>query len=690
MDPRRPLRPLLPAFAGIQQAPSPSSKDKRKRALTACEACRSSKSKCSAERPSCRKCVASGLDCKYAMTESKVARKKYAALKARMSAYDELYELLMDMPEPEAQQVFSRIRTGVKAEDIVSQVKDGNLLLQLSLVPEARRRYEFPYLNEIPAYLLQSSSPYIDTIVFEYNLKEETSRKDLDSRVVSHGDRSHDVFWKPYHAAVIAEPKLDLIKPSKWTSVSSDDNFMRKLLGTFFLSEYFSKPFFHKDYFLEDMAQGKTEHCSALLVNAILAGACNNDHTNPNRAEFWNPRNLGYRFLAEARRLYELELSNPKLTTVQASPILHSVYNMHGTDIIGHLYTKRAIEMAHRLGLFKTSPELSEKEQNARSFTAWSLYGWQGIVSYFAQLPPLITTPPETSLPDPVEYAQRYGEIWFEFPSAPTLFSTQFGHLYKAKTELYMIALDIATIVRPDENTHVKLTVEQTLLHYAKLMSWNKHLPSELKPDKIVTPSQIQQHMLYKNLIINILEEPMATELSSPEHTQLVAQVFDKSPHETLRDAKISFEILIRLYYLRHGFESLDGWMMQYLSFLAFMAHGSIKPDMQESQVKTLHSTLVLAARGIRDQSHCHYAGQMVFSAVRGVMRAEEVELIDKFTAQRGRKETHPPHDWESQSMWCLDLGKSVSDDREEANLSKLFSETKIATWGNEEQSEKE
>ena len=78
----------------------------------------------------------------------------------------------------------------------------------------------------------------------------------------------------PYHTVQMVDPRLDAVEPSKWTAVSSDDVLLRKLLETYFIYEYPPFPFFHKDYFLDDMATGRTRFCSSVLVNCVLAAAC--------------------------------------------------------------------------------------------------------------------------------------------------------------------------------------------------------------------------------------------------------------------------------------------------------------------------------------------------------------------------------------------------------------------------------
>ena len=97
----------------------------------------------------------------------------------------------------------------------------------------------------------------------------------------------------------------------------------------------------------------------------------------------WNPRNLGYKFLAEAKRLWELEISQNKLTTIQAAGILNLIYNVDGVDKIGLTYLEEAVRMAKVVGLFSGASKLkSQGSDVAREFTAWSLFNWETSVPY--------------------------------------------------------------------------------------------------------------------------------------------------------------------------------------------------------------------------------------------------------------------------------------------------------------------
>jgi hypothetical protein len=228
-------------------------------------------SQCSGERPTCSKCLTRGAICRYVESEARQAKRKYEDLRKRQTAHEEVFSLIKTLPEQDAVGLFRRIRDGGDVGTILRHVRDGDLLVQLHLVPETRHRYELPYSRDIPASLLTSRSPYLDSLL--YNAISQHGSLEYQSEYVT-----------PYHAAVFVEPRLEKVMPSEWTTVCKDDTLMLGLLAAYFAHEYCLFPIFQKDYFLEDMAEPRTQQtpcCSPLLVNAMLAYACVS--TNPYR-----------------------------------------------------------------------------------------------------------------------------------------------------------------------------------------------------------------------------------------------------------------------------------------------------------------------------------------------------------------------------------------------------------------------
>lgn len=118
----------------------------------------------------------------------------------------------------------------------------------------------------MPEFLIRPDNPYLDSKVYDWTASGVPKPKELRQSEES-------PYVKPYHVAKLIDPLLSTVKPSEWTTVSSDDVFLRELLALYFLHEYQWFPFFHKDYFLQDMVAGRQGCCSSLLVNVVLAAA---------------------------------------------------------------------------------------------------------------------------------------------------------------------------------------------------------------------------------------------------------------------------------------------------------------------------------------------------------------------------------------------------------------------------------
>jgi hypothetical protein len=180
--------------------------------------------------------------------------------------------MMQTMDEADAAEVFRRLRSGATADAIVRHVRDGNLVLQLSVEPPKLTRFQFPYIISLPPKLLKSSY-FCSHVFYAIQTVDRPSLTDEDRLIARQTNYSTPIF-----AAEMADPLLSQTKPSSWTRVSSNDVLLRKLLEAYFIFEYSWEYIFHKDYFLEDMISGSNKYCSSLLVNAVLAKACVSYH----------------------------------------------------------------------------------------------------------------------------------------------------------------------------------------------------------------------------------------------------------------------------------------------------------------------------------------------------------------------------------------------------------------------------
>ncbi|OTA95752.1 hypothetical protein M434DRAFT_393609 [Hypoxylon sp. CO27-5] len=634
---KRRLVPLAPAPAGTsgRGAGGGTGSRGRRQVTAACEACRRRKSKCNAERPKCSLCVRHGTDCRYATapeeTHSQALKRKHSELQTRITPYEELFDLLKNKSETESLGILKRIRSGNDVGSILRHAKDGDLLIQLSLAPEARRRYEFPYISDMPASILVPDNLYLRSFVYETTFHAPPSHGFThDSHREGYGD---DRYLKPYHAAQVVEPNFSNINVSRWTSVTSDNELCRRLLNAYLYYQHPWTAAFHMDYFVKDMASGRNRFCSSLLVNAVLAAACHMCRELPDRNKFWVPQNIGYQFSAEAKRLWEIESrkSVTSLTTIQGAIVLSIVAITTAMDKVGTSYLLQAFAMATNMNMFSpTCGTNNEKMRRARAFTAWGLFCWGAWQRFYFSRRPYVKDPPAYPLPDPLLDPGFYGEVWIRYPLGQRLYPTNLGCIIKSNFELRKLMNDMAAeLFEDDKPCH--MSVEKALECKSRLDAWFVGLPDPLTPTKVVLPDHIKIHLEYYGTIISLVR--LLVQSGTP---------LDLTWQNIITHAEVRLETLARLYYLRHSYESYDPLLMHWLVFLgdtillkldgrlnsapALVAAGTMPTSASNSE--SLRSTLILCAKGLYDQSRNFHIAVLLYRVLRDRMKANDVDLL--------------------------------------------------------------
>jgi hypothetical protein len=87
---------------------------------------------------------------------------------------------------------------------------------------------------------------------------------------------SLEAILHPAPHAVVDETPTDprLGSARGWTNVTSDTQILVSILSAWTTREYYYYHYLDRDAFLDDMAAGRSDFCSELLVNALLANAC--------------------------------------------------------------------------------------------------------------------------------------------------------------------------------------------------------------------------------------------------------------------------------------------------------------------------------------------------------------------------------------------------------------------------------
>ncbi|KAG4222674.1 hypothetical protein PC116_g28852 [Phytophthora cactorum] len=124
----------------------------------------------------------------------------------------------------------------------------------------------------MPSYILKSDNLYLRSFVYETTFRAPPSHGfETETQREGYGDER---YLKPYHAAQVVEPNFDDADVAHWTNVTTDNHLLRRLLTSYLYYQHPWTAAFHMDYFVKDMMSGKTDFCSSLLVNSVLAAAC--------------------------------------------------------------------------------------------------------------------------------------------------------------------------------------------------------------------------------------------------------------------------------------------------------------------------------------------------------------------------------------------------------------------------------
>lgn len=131
--------------------------------------------------------------------------------------------------------------------------------------------------------------------------------------------------------------------------------------------------------------------------------------------------------------------------------------------------------------------------------------------------------------------------------------------------------------------------------------------------------------MYYCHVVICIFEPHVASEDtgagSSGKPTLLE---FKSTPQQVIAKARAQLETLIRLYYMRHSFETFDSLIMHFLSFFSFLSVGNLSlTDADPERVEATYSSVILAGKGLRDQARSCQLARVVSQLVHNSLGPE-------------------------------------------------------------------
>jgi hypothetical protein len=133
--------------------------------------------------------------------------------------------------------------------------------------------------------------------------------------------------------------------------------------------------------------------------------------------------------------------------------------------------------------------------------------------------------------------------------------------------------------------------------------------------------------------------------------------------HEIIADAKKYLQTLVRLYYIRHGYDAMDLFIIVPLVLVASDCVEAVNDQMPTDQLELLRSTLILAATGLYNQRRNHYLAEALFRVIWGRMRSPEIALLkDSMKMDKGEWDERKGMAQAVRSHWPVSVVKKKED----------------------------
>ncbi|KAM0542881.1 hypothetical protein ACHAPJ_012604, partial [Fusarium lateritium] len=291
------------------------------------------------------------------------------------------------------------------------------------------------------------------------------------------------------------------------------------------------------------------------------------------------------------------------------------------------------------------------------------------VVSSMLFQPPLISEPPQTGIPDPAAKLFWYGDFWLRYPFTQVFLSARQPQTFNAYLQFWNIFNKIALASLPPSPDR-RLTLGQAIGFYTQLRAWFDDLPDTLRPERIVFPSQLKLHIQYWALLMDLFK-PFAD--SDDERIKGMT----KAPSSIYLEARLKFELVMRIYYLRHGSENYDSWLFMFLVKLGFASLPELGSALgRTADEEALRSTVILALTGIANQGKCYYMAEVVLRTICAQMNSQDLTLLKRFISFQDVDDSQVIAERFKfiQSSWPVDMG--FSDDPEWKNIHKVVART--------------
>lgn len=310
-----------------------------------------------------------------------VYKKDIDNLKTRNSTLQTLIQAILNFPEHEVPGLIRQIRTCENLDDVAESILSKNNVLVEDEEECDSPMNENDMLLGIPKSEMELSGKMGELRVENGSVSFIGGTSNL--LFLGSGAEGEDI--ATFADDVERYPKQADALVS-WTNVTKDSKLVIHLINMYFTWHYtyfaaLSKSLFYRDFLLGRPIQEsrqKTQYCTSLLVNAMLALGCHFTSVPASRMDPLNPATAGDHFFKEAKRLIleNDEHENPRLPTVQALALMSVREAGCGREAKGWVYSGMSFRMAYDLGLNIDSAASTHDDDDvdARRITIWGCF----------------------------------------------------------------------------------------------------------------------------------------------------------------------------------------------------------------------------------------------------------------------------------------------------------------------------
>ncbi|PTB75254.1 N-terminal fungal transcription regulatory domain-containing protein [Trichoderma longibrachiatum ATCC 18648] len=490
-----------------------NNKRRRVSVTVACNTCHRKKTRCDGKRPVCSACESSQSNCTY--------RDDSGLSEESQSLLQEVIRTLNSLPDDQVLERVRSLKREVDPSAILARLRGRSVTQQPNGAAEQNMMSDaFQTMELGPQFPnVYPPIPKLDMDTLEdapYQQLIHATNKKPGEPPQGGAEAAAE------QAQSLCDSRLEKLDISRWTNVNISNEYAARAISLYLETDHPLLGFFEPNQFVSDLIAGKTDHCSRLLVNALLYWSC-----QLYCAQDLESGSLTLAFCSEAESILNDERGNDSLLNLVALQFMSLGYLGQGRDTVVLTYLNEASEMAVRMGLFGVAhnqkqeemSNLSEPERSAHLYAAWGSFNWITHMSLFYRQPGLQCpkAPPRLPIPGSQENQSQQSESESSSSSSPAEPDPPYmGGVFAYICQFWSILHELALLYRhkgPLKGDRRTLCFAE--FKFRELLAWSNRLPRRLcRNDQ--SPHYVQiLHIWLHAAILDLFRFSMSSNLKS-------------------------------------------------------------------------------------------------------------------------------------------------------------------------------